>query len=312
MLRMAAARFTILNPPSPQVHRLIGVMKQFRSAIGIIALVVFPIGGQTIRSFVGTVAAVEPDSGSVAIQPDNGDRVLAKISSDTILQRVAPGEKDLKKATTIRFGDIGPGDRVLVSLEPGTNDARRIVVMSAADITKRNEADRQGWLERGVSGVVTEKKGDEITLLVKSPSADKTVVVAITGQTTFRRCAPDSVRFVDAKPSKPEEVQIGDQLRARGQKSADGSRVTAENVVFGTFQTKAGAVTLFDTAAQEIRITEMGTGKPLVVKLTGDTQIKALPDFGGPGLAGPGTGFTGGPPGGPGAAADLPRPIRPN
>jgi hypothetical protein len=277
-------------------------MKRFANALWILALPWLPAASQTIRSFVGTVAVVEREAGGVTIQPDSGERVLAKISSETILRRVAPGEKDLKKATAIQFGDIAPGDRVLVSLEPGTNDARRIVVMSAADITKRNDADRQDWVERGVSGVVTAKKGDEITLSVKSPGADKTVVVGLTGQTTFRRYAPDSVRFADARPSKPEEVQIGDQLRARGRKSEDGLHVTAENIVFGTFITKAGAVTSFDAAAREIHVTEMGTGKPLVVKLMADTQIKAMPDFAGAAFAGPEPGLGGGPGGGAGRA----------
>jgi hypothetical protein len=46
----------------------------------------------------------------------------------------------------------------------------------------------------------------------------------------------------------------------------------------------------------------MGTGKPLVVKLVADTQIKALPDFGGAPFAG------GGPPlaGGPGRGGPVP------
>jgi hypothetical protein len=283
-------------------------MKRFAGALWILALPWWPMAAQTIRSFVGTVATVERETGGVEVQPDSGERVLAKISSDTILQRVAPGEKDLKKAAAIQFGDINQGDRVLVSLKPGTNDALRMVVMSAVDITKRNEADRQDWIERGVSGVVTAKKGDEITLSVKSPGPGKAVVVALTGQTTFRRYAPDSVRFTDAKPSKPEEVQIGDQLRARGQKSADGSRVTAESVVFGTFLTKAGSVTSLDLAAQEIRVTEMGTGKPLVLKLTADTQIKALPDFPGAGAAGPGRAFGAGQPPGRGGGFPAPDP----
>ena len=253
------------------------------------------MSGQAIRSLVGTVAAVERETGGVTIQPDSGERVVTRISSETILQRVEPGEKDLKKAAPVQFGDIAPGDRVLVSIEPGTNDARRIVVMSAADITKRNEADRQDWVERGVTGVVTAKKEDEITLSVKSPGADKTAVVTVTAETTFRRYAPDSVRFAEARPSGAKEVQIGDQLRARGVKSQDGLRVTAENVVFGTFVTKAGAVTSFDVAAREIHLVEMGTGKPLVVKLMADTQIKALPDFASAPFAGRGPGPAGGP-----------------
>ena len=307
MLDTKALRFTILNPRRIRFHRLIGNMNRFAQAVWILALAWRPMPAQTLRSFVGTVDAVEREAGGVSVQPDKGERVLAKVSSETILERVEPGEKDLKKATRIQLSDIAPGDRVLISLEPGTNDARRIVVMPAADITKRNEADRQDWITRGVSGVVTAKKGNEITVSLKSAGADKSAVVMLTDQTTFRRYAPDSVRFADAKPSSAAEVQIGDQLRARGVKSEDGLRVTAENIVFGTFVTKAGTVTSFDAAAREIHVSEMGTGKPLVVKLMADTQIKAMPDLAGAPFAGPGPGFAV-PGGGPGGRGGFPAP----
>jgi hypothetical protein len=256
----------------------------------------------------------------VAIQPDKGDRLLARVSSDTILQRIAPGEKDLKKAESIQLSTIAPGDRVLVSLEPGTNDARRIVVMSSEDIRKRDQADRQDWIERGISGVVVGKKPGEITVAIKGTGTEKTATIEPTERTRYRRYAPDSVRFADAKPSGPEEIQVGDQLRARGQKSADGLHLTADDLVFGTFLTKAGAVASLDPAAREIHITEMGTGKPLVVKVTADTQIKRMPEL--PGFGGNFRADEAGRPGQavrhnsraplPGAAGHSRRPTQPN
>ena len=282
-------------------------MEQFFSSVLLSLLAAVALAAQTAQSFVGTVAATDLQAGALAIQPDKGDRLLARVSSDTILQRIRPGEKDLKKAESIELSTIAPGDRVLVSLDPGTNDARRIVVMSSEDIRKRDQADRQDWIERGIIGVVVGKKVGEITLAIKGTGTEKTATIDSTERTRYRRYAPDSVRFADAKPSRPEEIQVGDQLRARGQKSADGLHLAAEDVVFGTFVTKAGAVASVDPAAREIHITEMGTGKPLAVKLTADTQIKALPEF--PGFGGQFPGGRGGqarpgdPPQFPGAAA---------
>ena len=234
---------------------------------------------QGVKSFVGTIANVESGTSEFEIRPDNGEPVLVKVTGDTLVQRIAPGEKDLKKAEPIRATEISAGDRVLVSLETGAAAARRIVVMSATDIEKRNQADQQDWTNRGVAGVVTKKAGNEVTLAIKSPGADKNATVTITEKTTYRRYAPDSVKFADAKSSNLSDIQIGDQLRARGQKSPDGLAVTAEDVVFGTFLTKAGSVVAVDPEGKEIRITELGTAKPILVKLTRDTQVKAMPDF---------------------------------
>ena len=181
-----------------------------------------------------------------------------------------------------------------MTLETGATEARRVVLMSAKDISSRNEADRRDWVERGLSGIVSAKNGNEITVNVKSAGSEHAAVVTLNDRTTFKRYAPDSVRFAEAKPSNPQEIQIGDQLRARGTKDSEGSMVTAEDVVFGTFLTKAGSVTAVDPNANEVRITETGTGRPLVVKLTPDTQIKAMPDFGAGGLPQGGPGGRGG------------------
>jgi hypothetical protein len=238
-----------------------------------------PAPAQGVQSFVGTVVSVRAEAGEAEVRPDNGGSRVVKLGSGTLLQKVAPGESDLKKAAAIQARDIASGDRVLVSLEPGSANARRIVVMPVADITKRNQADQQDWIDRGISGVVTGKNGNEIKLAIKSPGAEKAATVTLTERTTYRRYAPDSVKFAEAKASTAGEIQIGDQLRARGQKNAEAASVTAENVVFGTFLTKTGSVVSVDPANKEIRIAELGTGTPLVVKLTTDTQVKAVPDF---------------------------------
>ena len=234
---------------------------------------------QPAKSFVGTVAGFKPETAEVEIKPDNAAPVTAKFSAGTIAQKIAPGEKDLKKAEPIQVTDVAIGDRVLVTLEADGNDVRRIVVMSATDIAKRNEADRLDWQKRGVTGIVAKKSGNEITLKMKSPAGDMEAVVTVAEGTSFKRYAPDSVKFAEAQASKLAEVSVGDQLRARGQKSDDGLKVTADDVVFGTFQTKAGAITAVNVESKEITVKELGTGKSLTVKLTADSQVKKMPDM---------------------------------
>jgi hypothetical protein len=55
--------------------------------------------------------------------------------------------------------------------------------------------------------------------------------------------------------------------------------MTADEVVFGTFLTKAGAITAIDPLHHEITIGEVGTKKPLVVRLAAESQLKMLPSM---------------------------------
>ncbi|MGH9665689.1 MAG: hypothetical protein ACRD9L_14790, partial [Bryobacteraceae bacterium] len=253
------------------------------------------------KPVIGTVTGFNAGSSEIDIKHDNGETAQVKFGSETHVSRVAPGEKDLRKAEPIKVTDIAVGDRVLAAFAAGTTEARRILVMTATDIAERNEADRLDWTKRGLAGVVTAKNGNEITLHAKSLQADVVKTVTVTDKTTYRRYAPDSVKFAEAKPSGLAEINPGDQLRARGQKSEDGTKVTADEVVFGTFLTNGGTITAVNPAAKEITIAELRTKKPLVIRLTADSQLKTMPDFAG--MAGRGAAGAGHP-GGAGAGGE--------
>jgi hypothetical protein len=276
-------------------------------------LLPFAVQAQSSKSFVGTVAGFRPESAEIEVRPDTGQIVVAKLTSDTLAQKIAPGEKDLKKAEAIQVADLAKGDRVLVTFEPDSTKLRRIVVMSADDIAHRNEADRMDWQKRGVAGIVSARSGDQITLKNKSlTGSDVLTVVTVSDRTAIKRYAPDSVKFADALPSKVAEISVGDQVRARGQKSADGLQLAAEDVVFGTFIIEAGSIAAIDTDAKEFKIKELGTNKLITVKLTADSQLKQMmsmpPMGGGAGRAGMPAGGPpqgGGPGRGPGSGFDI-------
>jgi hypothetical protein len=122
-------------------------------------------------------------------------------------------------------------------------------------------------------------------------------VVTVGEKTTYKRYAPDSVKFADTRNSSAAEISVGDQLRARGQKSEDGSKVAADEVVFGTFLTKGGSILAVSPEANEIKVKELGSGKTLTIKITADSQLKRMPEM--PAMAGAmpgGRGPAGGPP----------------
>ena len=76
---------------------------------------------------------------------------------------------------------------------------------------------------------------------------------------TFLRYAPDSVRFDEAKASSLSEIMVGDQLKALGDKSSDGTSFAADEIITGAFQTVAGTVKTVDVEKSEIVISDFQT-----------------------------------------------------
>jgi hypothetical protein len=102
------------------------------------------------------------------------------------------------------------------------------------------------------------------------------------------------VRYSDAKPSALTDLQKGDQLRARGDKSEDGTKFTAEELVSGSFQTIAATVLAVRPEANEIDVKNLDTNKTVTVKLTTDSTVKKMAGFGGGTGGGGGMGAPGG------------------
>lgn len=291
-------------------------MRGTRAILSTLLLAAGVLAAQTgARSARGTVVALKPELGAFDVRLDSGGAETVMLSANTVLQRVAPGEKDLRNARPVQAADLAVGDRVLVTWVEGMEEARRVVVMGADEIARQREQERLDWLKRGVAGVVDSVRPDTIVLRARSLAGEKTFTVHVRPETAFRRYKPDSVKFADALASKLSEVRKGDQLRARGVKNGDGTVVEAEEVVFGTFVTRAGTVAAVDPARGEVRLKDIETGKPLLVRIAADTQVKRMPEFAARpgGMAGPGAmggmragGPAGNPAGGPaGGAPDL-------
>ena len=260
------------------------------------------------KSVLGAIVSFNHDSKVIEVKPDNAAAVTVKLLANTIFQRIAPGETSLANAAAITITEIATNDRVLVTLASNGADALRVVVISAADLVKRDEADRQDWARRGISGIVSAKNGNQVLLKLRTPRGDIQQTIAVSEKTRYRRYSPDSVKFSDARVSNLEEINVGDQIRARGEKAADGLRVEAEEVVFGTFLTRAGSVVSLDAAAKEVVVKELGNGKQFTIKLTPDSTVKLMPvaaeNRGAPAAGAP-AGPTAAAPGGPPAGANI-------
>ncbi|MBL8294544.1 MAG: hypothetical protein JNN08_22055, partial [Bryobacterales bacterium] len=205
---------------------------------------------------LGTVESVT--ASQIKVKQDRGETTTVVLSGTTRVQRVPPEARDLASAQPISTADLAAGDRVLVR---GTATAEgfqatSVVVMSGQDIQRKNEQERTEWNRRGISGLVqsVDAGKGEIIVTVRSFQGSQQLTVATSQSTPFKRYAPDSIRFADAKDSAIKEIRLGDQLRALGEKNPEGTRLTAERVVFGTFRSVAGSVMEVNAAAGEIKI----------------------------------------------------------
>ncbi|MGC9970489.1 MAG: DUF5666 domain-containing protein [Bryobacteraceae bacterium] len=250
--------------------------KFLRCALGVFVVCLAAAQTASKSRIIGAITSVDAGKKQLVVKADDGSSTSVQLDDATKLLRVAPGEKDLTKATPIQPSDLAVGDRVLVR---GGTPAISVLVMTKTDLAKKHELDRAEWQKRGMAGLVTAVNRDtkEITISTRVAEGRKTVVVDTSGPVNFRRYARDSVRFADAKPSKLEELQNGDQLRVLGDKNADGTRVKAEEIVFGTFLTLAGTINGVDAAASEITLKDLDTKKLVVVRVNADTSLKKLP-----------------------------------
>jgi hypothetical protein len=232
---------------------------------------------------IGEVTAKDPSGKQLTVKADNGTVYTVTLTDGTRFLRVAPGEKDLKNAATISAADVGVGDRVMargsVSEEQKSVPASSIIVMTKTDLAQKQQREREEWQRRGVVGLVKEihPEANEITIETRGREGVNQIMVVTTPQTQFRRYAPDSVRFADAKPSSLAEIKTGDQLRVLGEKPPEANKITAEAVVSGSFRTIGGTVISVNPASGEIQLKDLDTKKPITIKTNADTQFKKLP-----------------------------------
>ncbi len=85
------------------------------------------------------------------------------------------------------------------------------------------------------------------------------------------------MKFDDAKPAPLDQIKPGDQLRARGTRSADDAELTAEEIVSGTFRNIAGTISAIDASAGSVTVLDLVSKKPIIVKITAESQLRKLP-----------------------------------
>jgi len=235
------------------------------------------------QRFVGTITAIAGDT--LTVKTDAGEVHQVQVPASAVIKQLAPGQRDLNSAQTIPLSNLATGDRVLVRLDPNatgsTAQALQIVAMKQTDIAQQQQKERDEWARNGSDGLVksVDPAGGVVVITRGVGAMVKTITVHITPSTRLLRYAPNSVRFADAQPGPISAIQVGDQFHVLGQKNADGSEITATEVVSGGFRNISGVVSSIDAGASTLTVKDLVTKKNVTVHITPDVEMRRLPDM---------------------------------
>lgn len=228
----------------------------------------------------GDVKTVE--SGKIVLQTKDGE-IDVVLSGKTAFKKVKPESPKITDAVDSALTEIGVGDKLLVTgtvaADKKSVPAKTVYLMTKSSIAEKQTKESQEWQTRGISGRVTNLnfEKNEVTLAVRNMTGETNVVVTPKSSVKFMRYAPNSIKYSEAKSSSIKEIMIGDNIRALGDKSADGAAFQAEEIISGAFQTVGGKVKSIDAAKNEIVIEDLKTKKDITIAVGANSTLKKFP-----------------------------------
>ena len=144
-----------------------------------------------IVGVIGEVKNLDAASNQIIVRADSGVLYTVNLTEKTKYKRSAPGAKTLENATAITLAEVGSGDRVWaygrVSEQQKTVPAQMLVVMSKADLAKKQEQERAEWRRRGVSGIVASLNPSTQEITVSSRSLKPLFYFGYAAKTPLKR-----------------------------------------------------------------------------------------------------------------------------
>ncbi len=232
---------------------------------------------------VGEATSVDKASGRITIKMDDGRTILVSPDEKTLFRRVEAGATSLENAERITRADVGVGDRLIVLWRAGEKlpDApSQIVLTSRAALEAKSEQEREAARKRNLVGRITfiDAAKREFTVLARGRGEAEAVGVRASESTRFLRYAPDSLRLADAVAGMFADLKVGDQIRARGERSADGALFTAEEITSGRFVRLGGKVTAINAERGELTMKSDETGKNIIISVGKRSILKRVTD----------------------------------
>jgi hypothetical protein len=235
------------------------------------------------QNLIGEVTAIDQSGLKMTVKTDAGASVSFSFNDKTSFRRIKPGETSITNAEQITFADIKVGDRILV---PGgaaneQTPVARIIVISRQAINAQRDQEREARRARTVNGRVTavnsEKK--EITIQSRGRAAEAEILtVSTAGNVKFLRYAPDSLKVSDAVAGSLADLRVGDQIRVIGDRSSDGARVSAEEIISGSIMRTVGSIVEVNAARNEVVVKNGQTGQLMTVAIGKNTTLRRITD----------------------------------
>ena len=235
---------------------------------------------QSIAKRLGTVKAV---NGNTLTLDSSGSEVAVNVQAGARILQLAPGAKDLKNATPLQLQDLKVGDTIrargAASADGKSVAALEIIVITRAAVAAVSDQLHQDWQKRGAGGRVesVDTATGDVVVGIPTLSGKKTLIVHTNKSTVVYRYAPESAKPEDAKPSSVNDIHSGDQLRARGNRNADGTEMTAEEIFAGVFPQFAATVKSVDASAGTLSVQDLVSKKTVQVRVTSDSQLHKIP-----------------------------------
>lgn len=209
---------------------------------------------------VGVVTAVDKASNQISVKADSGETKAVVVTATSALLRMPPGETAPQKALKISLEEVVAGDRLFArggfTGDGKTLEARQVVVSSAAAISAQAQPQQTNPRGRPMAGRIArvDVNKKEITLQPRGREGVTPPTIVVSDATRFFRYAPDSMDIKHASHSSLSQMREGDQLRALGERSEDGTRFTATEVIAGSMTRTIGEVVSVDAARKELTL----------------------------------------------------------
>jgi hypothetical protein len=235
----------------------------------------------SIAKRIGTIKSI--NGSALILGQASGPEVSVTIQAAARILRLAPGDKELKNATALQLTDLHVGDMVRVrgsgSADGNSISALEVIVITQAAVAAVSDQMKQDWQKRGMGGLVdsVDVAAGNVTLSIPTLAGKKTILIHTSRETVVHRYAPDSAKPEDAKLGSLTDVHAGDQLRARGNKNADGSEMSAEEIYAGVFPQFAATVKSIDASSGILSLQDLSTKKTVQVKVSTDSELHKIP-----------------------------------
>lgn len=233
---------------------------------------------------VGVVTAVDAAAGRITVKSDAGEVIILNTNATSSLLRLPPGETSAQKAAKIAIADIAVGDRLFargaLTADQKSIDAKQVVVTGgavAASTGQDEQRQREEFRQRGLMGRITALNADKKEITVQSRGREGTgpITVSASDATRFFRYAPDSMDIKNASRVSFSELRVGDQLRALGNRSTDGTQFAAEEIIAGSMARTVGQVVAVNPAKNEITI-KNNQGQNITVAIGSRSSLRRV------------------------------------